>query len=177
MVTGPTAISTVSVYDPAGGSWSTVPGELVVARRSMMSCVTTDTTGGNAVAAVFAGGVDGMAATYYSAVDILFSNGTWAVSQLSIARYQGAATAIGSVVLIGGGQGMGATTMVDIFDLAANTYSQSALSLSRHSLCAASIGTKAIFAGGLTGGFMYTTRVDIYDLSIADPMARWSTHE
>ncbi len=98
---------------------------------------------------------------------------------MSQARYDGASVAVGSYILVAGGYSASNTdsAVVDIYDIATNTWSVSALSISRTGVAAAAVGTKAIIAGGYNyAASDVSDRIDIYDTSIANPALRWSAH-
>ncbi|MCB9914144.1 MAG: hypothetical protein H6828_03215 [Planctomycetes bacterium] len=89
---------------------------------------------------------------------------------LSLARNQLSATGAGGYALFAGGtQGMSGLTLVDVYDVAANTWSVTELSAPRGGIGAASVGNVAVFAGGgfftAFGSYATLDVVDIFDVS------------
>jgi hypothetical protein len=83
----------------------------------------------------------------------------WSVSQpLSSARSGTAATTVGDVAMFAGGcdydfpgYDCSCSKSVDLFDIAAKSWSTAQLSVGRFLLAATTVGSVAIFAGGATG--------------------------
>lgn len=85
------------------------------------------------------------------------------VGTLSQARSSMAVASAGNKILFAGGGSSGSTgTRVDIFDLAANTWSTAELSAKRYGMAAVAAGNKIFFAGGESGDDRVKD-VDIYD--------------
>jgi len=104
-----------------------------------------------------------------SRVDIydIVSN-TWAITELSVARYGMTTIAAGNRIFFAGGQlGDGSlSTRVDIYDVSSNTWTTAELSEARMGIYSIAAGSKVLFAGGGLGGTNLSTRVDIYDQAI-----------
>jgi hypothetical protein len=104
-----------------------------------------------------------------SRVDIydIVSN-TWAITELSVARYGMTTIAAGNRIFFAGGQlGDGSlSTRVDIYDVSSNTWTTAELSEARMGIYGIAAGSKVLFAGGELGGANLSTRVDIYDQAI-----------
>ncbi len=96
------------------------------------------------------------------------STGGWSTATLTEARWNLAATAVGTKALFAGGVSDWGTPLldvVDVYDDATGTWSTASLSQARAGLAATTVGTKAIFAGGggdIYGGF-FSDVVDVYD--------------
>ncbi|MFZ1686737.1 MAG: T9SS type A sorting domain-containing protein [Flavobacteriales bacterium] len=109
-------------------------------------------------------------------VDQLVAN-----AQLSQARLELGAAAVGTKVLFAGGlivnwngsiyEIQGTSDVVDIYDVATETWSTATLSQARGGLAVAVSGTKAFFAGGYQGNNVASDVVDIYDAATDS----WST--
>lgn len=118
------------------------------------------------------GGVTYPPVTASNRVDIYDEiSGQWSVEALSQARWQLAATGVGSKALFAGGTLLPAaanslSNRVDVYDAAANTWSTSTLSQARMELTAVSGGGKAFFAGGWIGpGSENSDAIDVYEPS------------
>jgi len=99
------------------------------------------------------------------------------IGTLSDAGIQLVSATVGNKIFFAGGQrsNTGYSSRVDIYDVAANTWSTAELSSgNRMGMATATVGNKVLFAGGmeLDNGSL-TSRVDIYDASTNT----WSTAE
>ena len=98
------------------------------------------------------------------------------VSTLSIGRSGMKCATAGNKILFAGGWTPYATSRVDIYDIATNTWSGSELTgfANRTDFAVASAGNRVFFAGGGDGiGDLQSSRVDIYDASANS----WTTAE
>ena len=88
----------------------------------------------------------------------------WTSTTLTTARFQHAAAAVGTEVLVAGGQsGTGVPfSTVEVYDVTTGTWSSDTLSAGRFRLAATAVGSEVLFAGGneTTGA---SDVVDIYD--------------
>jgi hypothetical protein len=92
----------------------------------------------------------------------------WSTAQMSLPRYSLSATSASSSALFAGGYtGSGFSDIVDIYDVAMNTWTQTRLSIARSALAASSVGGLSMFAGGLVDEYgnhnSVTSIVDIFD--------------
>jgi autotransporter-associated beta strand protein len=159
----------VDIYNSETGEWST-------ARLSQERIGLAAASAGGSI--FFGGGAkDGLNGyTPSNVVDVFnAATGNWTVSHLSQARTNLAATAIGGKVFFGGGvyYDSKSTTfvysdVVDIYDVASDTWSTSTLSLGRDHLTAAAAGHQVFFAGGVRGGSNVSNVVDIYTIQNYD---------
>jgi hypothetical protein len=176
-----TPSAVVDVYDDASGMWSTAK-PLSVARTALAA-----TRVGHL--ALFAGGADSLS-TETAVVDIYDASkgapsnpAAWSTATLSQARFNLAATTVGSKAIFAGGATGGisspnaiASDVVDIYDASKGApsnpaaWSTATLSEARGALAAATAGNRALFAGGFTGAAASAT-VDIYD----DTTGLWCT--
>src|SRR5579871_4347678 len=84
-----------------------------------------------------------------------FCHAQWTTSQLSVGRFNLAATSAGNKVLFAGGVASINNpedtwySRVDIYNTTTNSWSTAELSAARGQLAAASTGTKAFFGGGI----------------------------
>ena len=107
------------------------------------------------------------------------ANAQWTTANLSAARYDLSATAVGTKVFFAGGRygNTSYSSVVDIYDNSTGLWTTANLSAARTQLSATAVGTKVFFAGGNTG--VSSSVVDIYDNStglwtIANlSLARW----
>ena len=101
------------------------------------------------------------------------STGKWTTASLSQARYDPAATTVGTKVLFAGGSTATATSsVVDIYDASTGQWSTASLSQARYALTATTAGNEAFFAGGATDlSNGYSSVVDIYNAT----SGQWST--
>jgi len=99
----------------------------------------------------------------------------WATANLSQARGNLCAAAVGGKAFFAGGIATVAgvdSNVVDIYDLASNSWSTATLSQARYGLAAAGAGNTMLFAGGDTAtGNSASNVVDIYNISAGT----WST--
>lgn len=165
-------VSSVDIYDPlAYPHWS--HHDLSVARRTI-AAATLDNY------AFFAGGY--ISGTPMAVIDVYDASlgapsdpAAWSITQLSVARRNHCAVAVGSQVLFAGGRvaGNGLTDIVDIYDASLGlptnpaAWSTAQLSVPRRDIGATAVGGKAFFAGGDGGADV----VDIYDSATGN----WST--
>ena len=111
----------------------------------------------------------------------LSGNSLLSEEQLSVARMELSAAAVGDKVLFAGGLFMtytgsafvltGSSDVVDIYDVPTGTWSVEHLSQARGGMSCAVLGGKAYFAGGYRGNNIASDRVDIYDAATGT----WST--
>ncbi len=94
------------------------------------------------------------------------------VGNLSKPRTNSAVASAGNKIVFAGGISSdepNGSSRVDIYDIAANTWSTAELSVARYGITAISAGNKIFFAGGASGDgfdFFFTySNVDIYDVS------------
>ncbi|HEV7332417.1 MAG TPA: kelch repeat-containing protein [Flavisolibacter sp.] len=120
---------------------------------------------------------DPLAGSYLFVYDV--ATGTYTVKELDFPRF-GAATAVaGNKVFFAGGItdfndyiNPSVTDVVDIYDVASDTWSKAKLSQARAFVKAATVGNKVVFAGGLKSNVL-SNRVDIYDVQTN----QWTTSE
>ncbi|MFN0213584.1 MAG: kelch repeat-containing protein [Saprospiraceae bacterium] len=91
--------------------------------------------------------------------------GQWTTTALSEGKAQMGAVSYGTKVWFGGGGiDTGATSQVEIYDLATEEWSMKQLSIPRLFPAAGAVGGKVFFAGGINFGiFEHYSRVDIFD--------------
>ena len=92
----------------------------------------------------------------------------WTTTNLSVARWELAATSVGPKALFAGGRDFTSDpptlfNVVDIYDLVTDSWTMANLSVARYDLVATSLGTKAFFAGGTIKGYGQSNVVDICD--------------
>ncbi len=152
MAGGWTGVSTsdaIDLYDRPTNTVSPSIHTLTLGRLGLAAAAANDR-------AVFAGGNLGLF-TVTDVVDI-FDNATglWVPDVLSQGREHAAATAVGSLILVGGGHfGPGidqSSDVVDVYDATSGVWTIVALSAARTRLAATTVGARAIFAGGLVDG-------------------------
>ena len=99
-----------------------------------------------------------------SVVDIYNTvSNTWSTANLSQARYDIAATSLGSEVFFAGGiSSSGVSNVVDIYNTVSNTWTTATLSQARFGVSATAVGNNVIFAGGYNGN-ADSNVVDIYN--------------
>ncbi|MBL0343329.1 MAG: hypothetical protein IPP71_22210 [Bacteroidetes bacterium] len=114
----------------------------------------------------FAGGVNVSPFNPYSVVDI-YDNGTglWTTANLSVARKNLSATAVGSKAFFAGGIGTNSSSVVDIYNNSTGLWTTANLSAARSHLSATAVGTKAFFAGGVFSNNTTSSIVDIWNNS------------
>jgi kelch-like protein 20 len=115
---------------------------------------------------LFAGGVDSSfgASKVVDIYDVL--SNTWSTAQLSEARFNLAAGAVGNKILFAGGAAsIGFSKTVDIYDVVSNDWTTAQLSEARSSLAGGGLGNKVLFAGGLSNTGVDSKTVDIYNVS------------
>lgn len=172
---GLNATASVEVYDASTGKW--MYESLSNPRRSLAAA-------GLQNKVLFGGGgtldKDGICCIVSSRVDIYdISTGSWSQRELSVARDNLAAAAIGNKILFAGGTGHSDQTggffssRVDIYDITTGAWSTAELSEARSGLYAAAAGNKILFAGGRNSNLAsgQSKVVDIYDVSTG----AWST--
>ena len=157
----------VDIYDASANTWSTAS---LSQARNHISVVTA----GNKV--FFAGGrvheFDSNVIDIYDA-----SSNTWSKATLSQARFSISSVSVGSKVIFAGGDihaeqgkiGVRGSTVIDIYDVSSDVWSQASLSKDNNgAVGAVTVGTKALFMG-CTGGCpcynRYSEVADLYDLS------------
>jgi hypothetical protein len=108
---------------------------------------------------------------FYKEVDIYnYSNNSWTLSYLSIARDEIVATTVRDMVFFSGGydavniliRGFNFQyfyALVDIYNSANNTWTTASLSQARARHRATTVGNLAIFAGGLYGAVKFLMRI------------------
>src|SRR5436190_14223309 len=124
---------------------------------------------------LFAGGWSFANNDVTSRVDIYDTvSHTWSTAELTQARYDISAIAVGNKIFFAGGtDDWFFTSRIDIYDVSSNTWSTAELSKARGRMAVAAIGNKVFFAGGdcfdgADGGTMINSVsdvVDIYDMS------------
>jgi len=73
------------------------------------------------------------------------------------------ATSVGHLALFGGGDGVGLTAKVDIFNSTNGAWTTAILSVTRSSLAATSVGELALFGGGEDNAGSPLATVDIFN--------------
>ena len=168
--------SRVDIFDITTNTWTTA--ELTQPERQGMAVATV----GNKI--LFAGGGDNDNGATTTRVDIYDAlNNTWSTAELSQGREYFAAATLGEKVFFAGGRTWqtspsgfstwAASSVVDIYDNATNTWTTATLSESRSDLSATAIGNKIYFAGGFSDQFQQipTKALDIFDATTNS----WST--
>ena len=106
-------------------------------------------------------GVGGVARPFFSAEARLEYYG--AITPLSAARYNLAATTVGNYALFGGGYGdTGYENTVDAYNTSLTRSTPTVLSVVRESLAATTVGNYALFGGGYGSSPSYKNTVDAY---------------
>ncbi len=114
---------------------------------------------------IIAGGYGSLGTT--SRVDLYDTlTGVWSTKDLSVARRDMAGAATADKAFFGGGVNTGNSKVVDIYDLASNTWTatqfpNATLPSQRTLLSAAAVGNKILFAGGRTNS--YRDLVSVYN--------------
>ena len=130
----------------------------------------------NEAAAFFAGGTSGTgkSVVFYSAIDAYDDSLTLVnPANLSVARYDGAATSVNGYVIFAGGntsRNSAYNQTVDAYDRSLTKKTVSDLSVARFGLGAATVEDFAIFAGGYSGSGRSKV-VDVYDGSLTKLIA------
>ena len=145
------ASSAVDIYDASNNTWTTT--SLAVGRWQMAAGAS-----GNKV--LFAGGMTSVTTGYYTKADIYdITSNTWSVATLS-GRLPGAsvgiaATTIGSKIFLAGSSGnfpgfnLGdLSSTINIYDVAANSWTTQTLNEARGFLAGISVDNKNYWAGG-----------------------------
>lgn len=154
-------------YDRASQTWSSPELILNTGRIKVSTVVNGDLL-------FCAGGWDYLSETSVDEVSIfdLAQHQLLDFQQLSDGRVEMGAAAAGTKVIFAGGMhpswnGVDYTcvpsNVVDIYDVATQTWSATTLSDARAGMAVASLNGKAYFAGGYHGDGTYSDRVDIYD--------------
>ena len=108
---------------------------------------------------------------YFRSKDLFIydvSSGKWDKRTLPFGYNRVSLAAEGGLVFLSGKkEETSSITMVTIYDLAGNTYSEAKLSVARVGMATAIIGNKVFFAGGIRGDSYQASSdaVDIYDIS------------
>lgn len=92
------------------------------------------------------------------------SQAQWTTQDLSSARAELAAAAVGDYAIFAGGRVGGALfDRIDLYNDSTGTWTQATLSVGRNNLLATSVNNYALFAGGSTAIAAQTTLVDVFD--------------
>lgn len=159
--------SQVLVYDTEEESWSDL--SLSEGRVKIACAATTDNL-------ICAGGIAFEGPINFATAEVFDLNtGQLTPAQLSQARTEISAVAVGNKMLFAGGLEivslgtpgdpvpMNAHAVVDIYDTQTNTWTTAQLSEARGGMAHAVVGNKALFAGGYKANGQVSDVVDIYD--------------